>query len=230
LLLDEIWDTIALPKLESLTITHDTSYSLAIHLLRTTKKLKKLVFLPEVLLRREFCVEIIDIFKSDNNEIKQLELGKHMSQYLFFSDISQHLKLKLTSLKIKQFHHYFETNVENFLLTQSKSLEHLDFDFVTASVLKIIIEKMVALKSLKLETFYLPLLRSFNDYKHQNPLIVDLNLCAFSIPIIKLLLKIMPNVKVLRLMWATDKELKKIIMSGKNLEKIYFNEIEYVKA
>jgi hypothetical protein len=219
---DNIWSSLSLPKLESLTIAHENSHHLALHLLRTSKKLKKLAFLSEVPLSQSKSNEIIDCFKEDN-ELKQLELGMYMSMYLFVHDVSKELKLKLESLVIKQFHHFFVPNIEHFLPTQAQTLKKLDLDFFRESVLKIIVEKMVVLESLKLGSSEMTL-DSFTSYEQQNPSVKELNLPSFSIPKVKLLLKIMPNVKTLRLLWVTNKELEAIVRSGRNLEKIFFKE------
>lgn len=210
-----IWGSFLLPNLVSLTVAHRSSHALAVHLLRTSPKLEKLVVQPEMNLLSSVR-DILEVF-TENNKIKELEMGQSMILYCS-ARYSSEIKLKLEAFKsTKEPILFFHADLSVFLSTQAETLKKLELFYINDATLKTIVEEMSNLKTLSLDV----LAFDDHDYNRQNPSVTELCLQKFSIPAIKLLLKVFPNLKTLKLFWATTRELHAIVKEGKGLEKIY---------
>jgi hypothetical protein len=107
-----------------------------------------------------------------------------------------------------------------FLSTQAATLKIFNASDMNEVILATIVQKLTSLTSLILNRIdFLP--NFFINFKHRNLSLVELSLQTFSIPKIQILLKVFPNLKVIKLLWATTRELQVMVKEGKRLEKIF---------
>jgi hypothetical protein len=207
-----------LPNLETLKILNENSINFALDLFYTSPKLRKII-LPTELFSSNFVQGISDFFRGDN-AIKELELGHLMAADIFlgYSDF----RLKLESLSTNHSQKVY-ANFDRFLATQAGTLRKLELHAIDDSTLKLIIESMNILECLNLNCIQNVQYNTFINYANENPSVYELKLKSFSMETMKLFLNLFPNLKTLKIKWATEWELKVILRHGKNLEKIYFD-------
>jgi hypothetical protein len=207
-----------LPNLETLKIFNENSINFALDLCYTSPKLRKII-LPTELFSPQFVQGISDFFRSDN-AIKELKLGHLMAADIFlgYSDF----RLQLESLST---HHNQKiyANFDSFLATQVGTLKKLELHVIDESTLKIITESMNILECLSLNCIDNVHSNTFINYANENTSVIELKLKSFHMETMKLFLNLFPNLKTLRIKWATEWELKVILRHGKNLEKIFFD-------
>lgn len=218
----DIWDAYIFHKLESLTIRHGECQKLVMHLLRTSKKIKSLVLKDQVqYFSRRFGYDILDFFQLENYALKHLELNYQFLACLYGRDISSLFKIKLESLRIN-FGSWNSMEIfKKFLSSQAGSLKSLTLSVFFHHLMKTIIEDLTVLENLTIydERHFDP--TDIPQYTRPNLSIKEITLRSFTIPLLKFLLVVMPNLKVMRLSWATNMELKVIVETGLRLEKIY---------
>ena len=206
-----------LSKLKTLRISETYCETFVLNILRTSNTLIKVIFEKENY-RESFFALIREFFLGDN-QIKELKMYVHVANRILGQTIGQSLQLESFKLCIDKLSATL-TNINDFLATQT-TLKNLDLCVIEDSTLKIITESLINLEYLKLHCIDSLNLDSFTRYSHLNPSVVDLKLESFTTKSILMFLKLFPNLKVLRISWATDRELLLVFKTAKKLEKIY---------
>lgn len=218
-----IWGAHLFPKLKTLIISHGKCKNLVTHLLRTSKKIERLVEKEKVEdIPGKFGRELVDFFQLENEALKHLEVRENLFIYLDERDISGAVKIKLESLRFDDYITWDPmVNLKKFVSSQAGSLKSLSLSSYFHHLMKTIIEDLSALEDLTIDDVQDFDPAQIPQYIRPNISIKELKMKSFTIPFLIFLLVAMPNVKIMRLSWATNTELKVIATTGRHLEKVY---------
>lgn len=228
---------IRFPKLESLTFRWTSKKIFEPFSGTQNDKLRNVI----IELSKSGCFEAVESFIIQNKSISNLSIRLNKEDYceLFSRDISQDLRLRLSSLSFYwRLCNYIEPEIyenwKKFFLSQKDSLKRLVFEctFDCKDVLETIINEMHALEHLTFVDLDDETLLSSEkqDFKlTPNPSIRQIDICVdwfVSDEMFEELILASPNLQILYVFELSTRVMKFLVKNSKNLRSLIYEEID----